>query len=134
MVIGNPPWIAYAGRAAQPLAPELRAYFREHYRTLRGYPTLHGLFVERAAALAPRGTIALIVPSPLSDLDGYRPVRHVLAESHTPREPLLELGAQAHPQKNERPQALIENAAGPNGGPPRSRIPVMGGAPRNPWR
>ncbi|MCB9581471.1 MAG: N-6 DNA methylase [Polyangiaceae bacterium] len=117
VVIGNPPWIAYAGRAAQPLAPELRAYFREHYRTLRGYPTLHGLFVERAAALAPRGTIALIVPSPLSDLDGYRPVRHVLAESHTPREPLLELGQDAFVGVTQPCIVLIADpGADPRGG------------------
>ncbi len=117
LVIGNPPWIAFAGRAAQPLAPALRAYFREHYRTLSGYPTLHGLFVERAAALAPAGTVALILPSPLADLDGYRPVRRVLAERHTVREPLLEFGQDAFAGVTQPCFALIADpGADPQGG------------------
>jgi hypothetical protein len=94
-VIGNPPWVAYAGRAAQPLSPALKSYFREAFTTYRGYPTLHGLFVERAASLAPHGVVALLIPSPVADLDGYRPVRSALARTHTVREPLLELGQDA---------------------------------------
>ncbi|MEO7036217.1 MAG: hypothetical protein ABI548_19890 [Polyangiaceae bacterium] len=41
-----------------------------HYTALKGYPTLHGLFVERALRLASQGTVALVVPSPIADLDG----------------------------------------------------------------
>ncbi len=94
-VIGNPPWVAFAGRAAQPLDPRLRSYFREAFRAMHGYPTLHGLFVERAAELAPRGVVALLVPSPVADLDGYKAVRRTLSASHRVREPLLELGQDA---------------------------------------
>lgn len=95
LVIGNPPWVAYAGRAAQPLAPEARRELARSFRSFRGYPTLHGLFVERAAELCPHGVIALLVPSPLADLEGYRPVRRALGTTHAPCEPLLELGQDA---------------------------------------
>jgi len=95
LVIGNPPWVAYAGRAAQPLDPTERQRLARSFRAFRGYPTLHGLFVERAVELAPRGVIALIVPSPLADLEGYRPVRRVVGATHAPCEPLLELGQDA---------------------------------------
>lgn len=95
VVVGNPPWVAFAGRAAQPLDPRLRRYFRQEFRAMHGYPTLHGLFIERASALAPGGVVALLVPSPVADLDGYRSVRRVLTHSHRVREPLLELGQDA---------------------------------------
>ncbi len=95
LVVGNPPWVAFAGRAAKPLPAEMRAFFRRRYRGFSGYPTLHALFIERAAELAPGGTIALLVPSPIADLDGYRAVRAALARTHTVREPLLELGQDA---------------------------------------
>jgi hypothetical protein len=95
LVVGNPPWVAFAGRAAKPLSPQVRALFSRRYAAFRGYPTLHALFVERAAELAPSGSLALLVPSPIADLDGYRAVRNVLARSHTVREPLLELGQDA---------------------------------------
>jgi hypothetical protein len=95
LVIGNPPWVAYAGRSAQPLDPGTRSYFRARFRAAQGFPTLHGLFVERAAELAPRGRIALLLPSALSDLDGYRGARAALAETHAVVEPLAELGQDA---------------------------------------
>jgi len=95
LVVGNPPWIAYAGRAAQPLEPTVRRRYAAQFGAFRGYPTLHGMFVERASELAPSGVVALVLPSPLADLDGYRPVRRRLAKSHAPREPLLELGQDA---------------------------------------
>ncbi|MEZ4220543.1 MAG: N-6 DNA methylase [Polyangiaceae bacterium] len=95
LVLGNPPWVAFAGRAAKPLSPELRKYFATRYRAFRGYPTLHAMFVERAAELAPAGRVALLLPSPLADLDGYKPARRALATTHSVREPLLELGQDA---------------------------------------
>jgi len=95
LVLGNPPWVAFAGRATQPLAPSLREYYRQSFRAFAGYPTLHALFVELGARLAPRGVVALLVPSPIADLDGYRHVRSVLAKSHAVQEPLLELGQDA---------------------------------------
>jgi len=111
LVIGNPPWVAYAGRAAQPLPPERKAYFADHYRTLKGYPTLHGLFVERALRLAPQGTVALVVPSPIADLHGYRAVRRVVRATHTPCEPMLEFGQDAFASVTQPCFALIAEAS-----------------------
>jgi hypothetical protein len=110
LVIGNPPWVAYAGRAAQPLEPSRKAFFAAHYASLKGYPTLHGLFVERALQLAPQGTVALVVPSPIADLAGYRAVRRVVRRSHTPCEPMLEFGQDAFESVTQPCFALIAEA------------------------
>ncbi len=111
LLIGNPPWIAYAGRAAQPLDANRRARLQARFSAFRGYPTLHGLFVERAAELAPRGVIGLLLPSPLADLDGYRPVRRALTRTHAVAEPLLEFGQDAFATVTQPCFALI---AAPN--------------------
>ncbi|MEP7049303.1 MAG: N-6 DNA methylase [Pseudomonadota bacterium] len=110
LVVGNPPWVAYAGRAAQPLLPARKAYLNAHYTTLKGYPTLHGLFVERALRLAPQGTVALVVPSPIADLDGYRAVRRAVRSGHTPCEPMIEFGQDAFESVTQPCFALIAEA------------------------
>ncbi len=75
-IVGNPPWVAYAGRAAQPLEPALHAYYRATYPAFAGYRTLQGVFVSRAVrALAPSGRLGLVVPTSMADLVGYAPVR-----------------------------------------------------------
>ena len=76
--VGNPPWVAFAGRAAQPLSTALRGYYLHVSDAFRGYRTLHGLFVHRCASLLrPGGRLGLVVPTSMSDLDGYVPVRRV---------------------------------------------------------
>jgi SAM-dependent methyltransferase len=107
LVVGNPPWVAFAGRATQPLEPALREHYRAAFQAFRGYPTLHALFVELGARLAPRGVLALLIPSPLSDLDGYRPARSALAASHAVCEPLLELGQDAFASVTQPCFALV---------------------------
>ncbi|HEX3597690.1 MAG TPA: hypothetical protein VHU80_21425 [Polyangiaceae bacterium] len=74
--VGNPPWIAYVGRAAQPLAPALAHYYEETNPAFRSYRTLHGLFVRRAAELlASGGRLGLVLPTSVADLAGYAPTR-----------------------------------------------------------
>jgi methylase of polypeptide subunit release factors len=107
LVVGNPPWVAFAGRATQPLSPDLREHYRRTFRSFRGYPTLHALFLELAARLAPRGVVALLIPSPVADLAGYRHARGALASTHAVREPLLELGQDAFPSVTQPCFALI---------------------------
>jgi N-6 DNA Methylase/TaqI-like C-terminal specificity domain len=107
LVLGNPPWVAFAGRATQPLAPAMREHYRKNFRAFRGYPTLHALFVELGAGLAPRGVVALLIPSPVADLDGYRHVRSALARSHAVQEPLLELGQDAFESVTQPCFALV---------------------------
>ncbi|HYP89172.1 MAG TPA: N-6 DNA methylase, partial [Polyangiaceae bacterium] len=118
LVVGNPPWVAFAGRATQPLAPKLREHYRLNFQAFRGYPTLHALFIELAAKLAPSGVVALLIPSPVADLDGYRHVRAALSASHAVVEPLLELGQDAFASVTQPCFALVavprqERAAAP---------------------
>jgi hypothetical protein len=75
-IVGNPPWVAYAGRAAQPIGRAEFAHFLKTSPAFHGYRTLHGLFVHRAATLLRGGgRLGLVVPTSISDLAGYAPVR-----------------------------------------------------------
>jgi len=94
-LIGNPPWVAFQGRATQPLDPERRAWLRRTYSAFAGFATLHGVFAQRATELAPRGLVSLLLPSSLSDLDGYRAARRAVLHAHTLHEPLEEYGQDA---------------------------------------
>lgn len=111
VVLGNPPWVAYAGRSAQPLAPALRKYYGEAYTAWRGFPTLHGLFVERAASLSPGGTLALLLPSPVADLGGYRNVRSALTRTHRVCAGLAEFGQDAFVGVTQPCFALVADAS-----------------------
>lgn len=74
--IGNPPWVSYAGRAAQPLDDDLRAYYTDSYAAFAGYKNLQGLFVSRCAGmLRPGGRLGFVLPSSMSELEGYLPTR-----------------------------------------------------------
>jgi hypothetical protein len=75
-VIGNPPWVAFAGRAAQPLPPSIHRYHLRRSPAFFGYRTLHGLFLHLGATLLrPGGRLGLILPTSVSDLDGYEATR-----------------------------------------------------------
>ncbi|MBI5832918.1 MAG: N-6 DNA methylase [Armatimonadetes bacterium] len=74
--IGNPPWVSYVGRAAQPLSADTRARYARDFRCFRGYRNLQGLFVEVAARhLRPGGRLGLLLPSSMAEQAGYGPVR-----------------------------------------------------------
>ncbi len=76
LFVGNPPWIAYKGRAAAQLDPARRAFLVDSSPAFAGYPTLHGVFIERCArVLPPKGRLGLVVPTSVADLDGYAPTR-----------------------------------------------------------
>ncbi|MBI4703855.1 MAG: N-6 DNA methylase [Deltaproteobacteria bacterium] len=73
--VGNPPWISYAGRAAQPLAADLRDFYRSS-PAFAGFRNLQSLFVVRCAALLrPAGRLGFVLPTAMSDLGGYEPSR-----------------------------------------------------------
>ncbi len=75
-IVGNPPWVSYAGRAAQPIEPAIRAYYGGTYAAFAGYRNLQALFVERALTLLrPGGRLGFVVPTSMSDLGGYEPSR-----------------------------------------------------------
>ncbi len=74
--VGNPPWVSYAGRAAQPLDDDLRAYYAGTNAAFAGYRNLQGLFVARCASmLKPHGRLGFVLPSSMSELGGYGPTR-----------------------------------------------------------
>lgn len=76
MIVGNPPWVSYAGKAAQPIEPARRRWYDAFYRSFAGYKNLQGMFIERAAGLLrPDGRLGLIVPSSMAEQDGYGPSR-----------------------------------------------------------
>jgi len=74
--VGNPPWVSYAGRAAQPLDDGLRAYYMKTNPAFSGYRNLQGMFVWRCARmLRPAGRLGFVLPSSMSELGGYAPTR-----------------------------------------------------------
>lgn len=92
-MVGNPPWVAYVGRAAQPLDPKVARYYLENNPAFRSYRTLHGLFVYRAAQLLkPGGRLGLLIPTSVADLDGYAPTRASLDALCTVDELLPDFG------------------------------------------
>jgi len=78
-VIGNPPWVAHAGRSTQPLHPGLKRFLSATYDSFAGFPTTHGVFVELATRLLknPHGRIGFVLPASVADLAGYAPTRKV---------------------------------------------------------
>ena len=75
-IVGNPPWISYAGRAAQPLDSDLFDFYKRTSPAFFGYRNLQALFVHRAATLLrPGGRLGLVVPTSMCDLSGYEPSR-----------------------------------------------------------
>lgn len=95
-IVGNPPWVAYAGRAAQPLAAATFNFYLRRSPAFFGYRTLHGLFIHRAATLLrPGGRLGLIVPTSVSDLKGYAPARAAHDHLCEPDPELPDFGADA---------------------------------------
>jgi hypothetical protein len=88
-VLGNPPWASFAGRHAADLPPGLRRTL-DRYRSFRGWPSLHGPFLELAVRLA-RDRVALLLPAQVLDLDGYGAVR-ALVRAHCRVESVLDCG------------------------------------------
>jgi hypothetical protein len=93
--VGNPPWVSYAGRAAQPLDPDTRREYAR-YAAFSGYRNLQGLFVERGASLLrPRGRLGFVLPSSMSELAGYAPTRRAHDALCEPDAALADLGGAA---------------------------------------
>ena len=91
--VGNPPWVSYAGRAAQPLASEVRRYFARTSPAFAGYRNLQALFVSLAAnALRPSGRLGFVLPTSMSDLGGYEPCRRAHDVLMEPDEELPDFG------------------------------------------
>ena len=93
IVIGNPPWVAHAGRQSVKLDARDRDDYRKRFRSFAGFPTTHGMFVELCArSTAENGVIGLLLPTQVADLTGYAATRAVLTDHARIDVPLEELG------------------------------------------
>lgn len=80
-ILANPPWASLSGRGAVRLQAELSAAYRATHASLRrGWPSLHGAFLERIARhVAREGTAArVLAPLPVLDRERYAPLRELL--------------------------------------------------------
>lgn len=92
-VVGNPPWVAYVGRATQPLDERLARHYQRSNPAFVGYRTLHGLFLRRSAELLRRGgRLGLVVPTSVVDLSGYAATRAAVAALCQVDTPLPDFG------------------------------------------
>lgn len=75
-IVGNPPWVSYAGKAAQPIADRRRAWYDAFYASFAGYKNLQGLFLERIASVGHTDArLGVVLPSSMAELKGYAPTR-----------------------------------------------------------
>lgn len=126
-VIGNPPWASFSGRQAVPLEPALDKYWAEEFAVFSGWKTLHSLFVEQFARLASTdGSIGVLLPAPVADLDGYAPVRRFIRAAKYVREPLLYFGEEAFAGVVQPSCALIAVGNPPPSGKPDGAPFILG--------
>ncbi|WP_254764231.1 Eco57I restriction-modification methylase domain-containing protein [Natrinema marinum] len=92
-VLGNPPWVATAGRAdiSATMDRSLRAYLEERYTATRQQFDLYVAFCERFVRLAADGRIGIVVPDAILARDQNVHLRRYLLE-HTAIATLLHLG------------------------------------------
>jgi hypothetical protein len=96
VIIGNPPWASYSGRQAVSLAKTDEHYYSAAYKLFEGWKSLHSLFIERSMLLASGlGSIGLLLPAQVADLDGYESVRKAIRRAYDVREPLPYFGESA---------------------------------------
>jgi hypothetical protein len=76
-VIGNPPYLSYAGRQSVDIPAWTREYFSKQYES-GGWPTAHSLFLERSVKALSRRMVGFIVPDQVGHLGGYASLREVL--------------------------------------------------------
>jgi hypothetical protein len=79
LVIGNPPFGSFSGRGALPLDPLLKQRYLEAWGG-SGWETLHGMFLKRALELA-NHTLALVLPTQVTHLEGYAELRTAVTDS-----------------------------------------------------
>lgn len=107
-ILGNPPWIAHAGRAAQSLPEDLKAYYKRHAEPFSGYPTTHGIFAGvLPRMLRPRGRLGLVLPASVSELKGYTATRRAHDRYNTFTEELIDFGEGQFPGVTQPCMALI---------------------------
>lgn len=78
VVIGNPPYLSYAGRQSVDIPDRVRDYYSAKYES-GGWPTSHTLFLERSLRTLSKRHISFIVPDQVGHLTGYSSIREIAA-------------------------------------------------------
>jgi hypothetical protein len=78
VVIGNPPYLSFAGRQSVEIPDRVRDYFNATYESA-GWPTAHSLFLERSVKTISKRCVSFIVPDQVGHLVGYGSVREIAA-------------------------------------------------------
>lgn len=107
-IVGNPPWILYAGKGSQPIDAREEAFLKAvHGRAAKTLST-HGLFTAVAAQLAaPGGRIGLILPTSVADAERYAEVRAAHDTLCEPESDLPDFGEDAFQGVFQPSMALI---------------------------
>ncbi len=115
MIVANPPWVSFSGRQAA-RHPSVSTY-RQAWRSMDGWPSLHGAFLERIALhCAARGSAArVLVPASICELERYAATRKAVRTHATLSAPPELLDERAFPGVVE-PAALLSLAPMPKGG------------------
>jgi hypothetical protein len=95
-VLGNPPWVLYAGKGSQPIDEREEAFLKESYGPAARTLSTHGLFAALAGRISvPGARIGLVLPTSVADAERYGDVRAAHDELCEPEKDLLDIGAGA---------------------------------------
>ncbi len=81
-VVGNPPWVATAGRGtvSASLDTSFRSYLECAFETTVGQFDLYVAFCERMMAVAPEGRVGVVVPDAVLTRESNEPIRRHLLD------------------------------------------------------
>ncbi len=93
-VVGNPPWVATAGRAdiSASLEPALRSYLADAFVTTENQFDLYVACYERAVRLSTDGRVGFVVPDSILTREGNAPLRAFLL-TNAPPSTIVRVGA-----------------------------------------
>lgn len=92
-VVGNPPWVLYAGKGSQPISVPEEAFLKEVYGRAARTLSTHGLFAALAGRISVSGArIGLVLPTSVADAERYADVRAAHDELCEPEKDLLDIG------------------------------------------
>ncbi|MWV40756.1 N-6 DNA methylase [Natrialba sp. INN-245] len=85
-VVGNPPWVATAGRAdiSATIDSTLRSYLSRSFAATEGQFDLYVAFLERAVRLARDGRVGFVVPDSILTREQNEPIRRLLIDRAPP--------------------------------------------------
>ncbi|HWA70754.1 MAG TPA: hypothetical protein VG937_00395 [Polyangiaceae bacterium] len=92
-ILGNPPWVLYAGKGSQPINEREEAFLKEVYGRAAKTLSTHGLFAALAGRISvPGARIGLVLPTSVADAERYSDVRAAHDELCEPEKDLLDIG------------------------------------------